>query len=96
MKMFGIRFKQDTLSRNYLNSTIRGKLKVKSNLPLKIFNGENWLHINFNSYENDFEIHNINKWRISPSDEYLSENIGKKNVNFIIYYVEFKIDEIIT
>jgi hypothetical protein len=95
MKIFGVRFNQESLSCNYLKSIIKGKLKVKSNLPLKIFNGKSWLHININSYENDFEIHNINKWRISPSNEYLSENIGSKNVNFIIYHVEFKIDEIV-
>ena len=95
MQLFGIRFNQVSLSNNYLNSIIKGKLTVKSNIPLKLFNGKNWLHININSYENDFDIYNINKWRISPSNEYLNENIGKNNIEFIIYHIGFKIYEII-
>ena len=95
IQSFGIRFNQISLSKNYLNSIIKGKLTVKSNIPLKLFNGKNWLHININSYENDFDIYNINKWRISPSNEYLNENIGKNNIEFIIYHIGFKIYEII-
>lgn len=94
MKSFGIRFNQKSLSDNYLNSTIKGKLTVKSNIPLKLFDGKNWLHINNDSYDNDFDIYNINKWRISPSNEYLNEHIGKKNIEFIIYDTRFKIYEI--
>jgi len=95
IQLFGIRFNQISLSNNYLNSIIKGKLTVKSNIPLKLFNGKNWLHINIDSYENDFDIYNINKWRISPSNEYLNENIGKNNIEFIIYHIGFKIYEII-
>ena len=95
MQCFGIKFNIEAISKHYINSVVKGKLKVKSNLPLKIFNGKNWLNINVKNYDNDLEIHNINKWRISPSNEYLSENMGSKNIEFIIYYIEFKINEII-
>jgi hypothetical protein len=95
IQSFGIRFNQISLSKNYLNTIIKGKLTVKSNIPLKLFNGKNWLHINIDSYENDFDIYNINKWRISPSNEYLNDNIGKNNIEFIIYHIGFKIYEII-
>jgi len=95
MQSFGIRFNQTSIANNYLNSIIKGKLTVKSNIPLKLFDGKKWLHINVDSYENNFDIYNINKWRISPSNEYLYENIGRKNIEFIIYHIGFKIDEII-
>jgi len=95
MQSFGIRFNQTSIADNYLNSVIKGKLSVKSNIPLKLFNGKNWLHINTDSYENDFEIYNINKWRISPSNEYLNEHIGQINIEFIIYHIGFKIYEIV-
>jgi hypothetical protein len=95
MKSFGIRFNQKSIADNYLNSIIKGKLTVISNIPLKLFNGKNWLHINMDSYEENFDIYNINKWRISPSNEYLNENIGKTNVEFKIYHIGFKIYEIV-
>lgn len=95
MEIFGIRFNQETLSQNYLNCLIKGKLTVKSNIPIKIFNGKKWLHIDKNNYNNNFEIYNINKWRISPSNEFLNLNLNKENVEFIIYDVRLKINEII-
>ena len=95
MEIFGIRFNQETLSKNYLNSVIKGKLTIKSNLPLKIFNGKKWMHVNSLTYDDDFDILNIDKWRISPSNEFLNLNINKENIEFIIYDVKFKITEII-
>lgn len=95
MEIFGIRFNQESISKNYTNSIIKGKLKLNSNMPLKIFNGKKWLHINMNTYDDNFEIYNIDKWRISPSNEFLNSNLEKENIEFIIYDVQFKINEII-
>lgn len=95
MEIFGVRFNQRTLSENYSDHIIKGKLKVTTNVPMKIFNGKKWLHLNVTNYEDDFEIHNINKWRVSPSTIFLKENLGMENVEFIIYEIQFKITEIV-
>ena len=92
MSIFGIRF--DSPLSLYTNSITVGKLKVDSNIPLKIYTGAKWIHHNKSTYDDLIEIANINKWRISPSNEFLQDNIGKNDIEFIINTISFQLAQI--
>jgi hypothetical protein len=100
MKIFGVRFNNELIGiqKKYSDEYLIGKLTVKSNLPLKIFNGIIWINSNRNNIEIDnfkFKISTLNKWRIGISDDFLNNNLDKTNVEFVINLIEFKICEII-
>jgi hypothetical protein len=84
MKLFGIKIKISEI----INFNV--KLNLESNLPIKIYTGKKW--INYNTYliDETIFIDNVEKWRISPSNEYLQSNINKKN---IIFSMKIKIFE---
>ena len=59
MSIFGIRF--DSLLTTYTNSIIVGKLRVESNVPLKIYNGTKWIHHNKSTFDDIIEITKLEK-----------------------------------
>jgi len=50
------------------------KIKLNSNIPIKIYDGKKWLHFNVCELNEIIQINDINKWRISPSNEYINQS----------------------
>jgi hypothetical protein len=99
MNIFGIRFNNQLLGieHKYGDEYLIGQLIIESNLPLKIFNGNNWINSNLNNIIiNNFKIKisTLNKWRVGISNDWLNNNLNANSVDFIINKIEFKIDEI--
>lgn len=82
--IFGLKIKIDYLI------CCKLKMNFSSNIPIKIYNGKKWIHFNSQELNEIIEITDINKWRISPSNEYLSEN-KTNSFQFIISFYEIKI-----
>jgi hypothetical protein len=101
MYIFGVRFNNQLLGieYKYKDEYLIGKLLIESNLPLKIFDGKNWINYNLNNVEIDnfkIKISNLNKWRVGISDEWINNNLNKNNVEFLINDIKFNINEIVT
>lgn len=99
MNIFGIRFNNQLLGieHKYGDEYLIGQLIVESNLPLKIFNGNNWINSNLNNIiikNFKIKISTLNKWRVGISNDWLNNNLNTNSVDFIINRIEFKIDEI--
>jgi hypothetical protein len=86
MKIFGMNIRVNS---EIINLNV--KIELKSNLPIKIFTGKKWLHCNTNIINDNILIENINKWRISISDDFLNKNLNKKNILHIIRIERFEI-----
>lgn len=100
MKIFGIKFNNQLLGieNKYNNEYLIGNLVIESNLPLKLFNGIEWINYNLNNIKIDnfkLKISNLNKWRVGISDNWLNDNLNKENIEFIINKINYNIIEII-
>ena len=66
------------------------KIKMDSNIPIKIYDGKKWLNFNVCELNEIIQINDANKWRIAPSNEYINEN--KTNTfQFIISIYELTV-----
>jgi hypothetical protein len=82
--IFGLKIKIPQLNECKL------KIKMDSNIPIKIYDGKKWLHFNICELNEIIQINDTNKWRIAPSNEYINEN--KTNTfQFIISIYELTI-----
>lgn len=80
IKIFGVNI------RGFNFVPVNIKLELESNLPVKIFTGKKWIHYNKNIIEENIFIEDINKWRISISDNFLERNIERTNILFTIKF----------
>lgn len=82
--IFGLKIKIPQLNECKL------KIKMNSNIPIKIYDGKKWLNFNVCELNEIIQINDTNKWRISPSNEYINSN--KTNTfQFIISIYELTI-----
>lgn len=68
------------------NKSVNMNCDIISNLPIKIYDGEKWIHHNKLHFKQFIIIKNIAKWRISPSNNYLQEHLNHKNIEFKLIF----------
>ena len=83
MEIFGINIRGVPLT------NFNAKIELQANLPMKIFDGKKWVRYDTNIISEDIFIKNVNKWRISISNDFLKKNLNEKNIVFSVKILNF-------